>query len=181
MIPPWLRTRESLFFVVTGLAEGILTALVLTAGAILRPGHLPSLGLAVKIGLAAGCPETLVFFAAEYARQRSELLRIELQLNLTRSGRLASSRLGRLALRDAFGAALLSGTCAFAGAGIPLVIAAMVPGVTWEAIAIALACMALFGAGIGWATRSCKTCWAVAFTLSGAAVAVLGAWLQVVS
>lgn len=118
MIPKWLRKRENLFFIVTGLAEGILTALILATGQILEPSHTLSATLGLKMGIAAGCPETVVFFAAEYARQRGELVRIEQQLNLTVHGRLASSRLGRLALLDAFGAALVSGACAFAGACI---------------------------------------------------------------
>jgi len=180
VIPKWLRKRENLFFIVTGLAEGILTALILSAGKILEPSHTLTASLGLKIGIAAGCPETVVFFAAEYARQRGELVRIEQQLNLTRHGRLASSRLGRMALLDSFSAALVSGTCAFGGACIPLIIAGLIPGAGWEAIGIALGCLAIFGSGIGYATHSCKTCWAVALTLSGAALAALGAWLRVV-
>lgn len=176
---PWPPKREWLFFVVTGLAEGILTALVLATGRILAPSGALGPALAVKIGLAAGCPETVVFFAAEYARQREELLRMERQLNLTGHGRLAASRLGHEAMLEASVAAVLSGACAFAGACAPLLLARLTPTLAWAPLALAIGCLALFGYALGYATRSSRARWAAALTAAGVALAALGAWLEV--
>lgn len=181
MTATWLVERERLlFFIVTGLAEGVLTALILAAGRMLEPSHSLTAGLALRIGMAAGFPEAVVFFAAEYARQRGQLLRMERQLNLTERGRLVSSRLGRQALGEASGAAILSGVCAFAGASIPLVFASVLPGPGWLTIVIAVGCLGLLGAGIGHTTQSCKPCWSLALGVAGGVLATLGYFLHVV-
>ncbi|MCK7495966.1 MAG: hypothetical protein MZW92_37195 [Comamonadaceae bacterium] len=70
MMPKRLFRRERLFFVITGLVEGMLTALTLATGKMLQPGDSLTGDLAVRIGLASGFPTAVVFFAAEYARQR---------------------------------------------------------------------------------------------------------------
>ncbi|MBB3181198.1 VIT1/CCC1 transporter family protein [Variovorax sp. Sphag1AA] len=158
----------------------MLTALILATGKILDGSALLDLDLAVRVGIVAGCPEVVVFFAAEYARQRGQLVHIAQQLNLTHHGRIVSSRLGQIALRDSLGAALLAGSCAFVGASLPLLVASVVPGSRQNAIVASILCLMLFGSGVGYATRSCKSCWAIAFALAGGIVAVLGAWLRIV-
>ena len=83
--------RELQFFLITGTVEGMLTALTLVTGKMLRPGESITGGLALRIGLAAGFPTIVVFFTAEYARQRQELLRMAHQLNMTQRHRLNES------------------------------------------------------------------------------------------
>jgi VIT1/CCC1 family predicted Fe2+/Mn2+ transporter len=181
MMPRWrLQSIQLFFFIVTGFAEGILTALTLAAGRILAPGSESLTGLAVRVGLAAGFPEAVVFFAAEYSRQQGMLLRMERQLNLTERGRLASSRLGRQALEESLGAALVSALCAFGGATTPLLVAGLLPGPGWLTIAIAVLCLALLGAGIAHALSGCRICWSLGLALAGVAMAILGACLRVV-
>jgi len=175
-----LHSDQVLFFVVTGFAEGILTAMTLAAGRILDPAGGSMTGLAVRIGLVAGLPDAVVFFAAEYSRQQGSLLHMERQLNLTERGRLASSRLGRQALAESLSAAILSAGCAFGGAAIPLIVAGLLPGPGWSTIAIAVSCLALLGAGIAHSLAGCRICWAAALALAGVLTAILGAHLAVV-
>jgi predicted membrane protein (TIGR00267 family) len=172
--------HEQWFFVITGLVEGMLTALTLATGKMLRSGESISAGFAVRIALAAGFPTVVVFFAAEYARQRQELLRMAHQLNLTRRNRLVDGRLGRQAWRESGMSALVSGVCSFAGALVPLLLDSALPEPGWPAIAVSLACLGGLGAGIGYATASCKSCWAWILVIAGGALAWLGYVLQVV-
>jgi VIT1/CCC1 family predicted Fe2+/Mn2+ transporter len=181
MIVRWrFQPGQTLFFVVIGLAEGILTALTLAAGRILAPEAASMTGLAVRVGLAAGLPEAVVFFAAEYSRQQVSLLRMERQLNLTQRGRLANSRLGRQALSESVSAAVLSAGCSFGGAAIPLIVAGLLPGPSWLTIAIAVCCLALLGAGIARSLAGCKACWSAGLAVAGVLMALLGAYLGVV-
>jgi len=172
--------REWLFFVITGLVEGMLTALTLATGKMLRPGDALTGSLAVRIGLAAGFPTAVVFFAAEYARQRGELLRMAHQLNMTRRERLVTGKLGRQALRESFVSAFVSGLCSFGGATVPLMVASEIPGSGWPSVAVAVACLGVLGAGIGYTTLSCKTCWSLALVIAGGLMAWLGYFLRIV-
>jgi VIT1/CCC1 family predicted Fe2+/Mn2+ transporter len=178
--PSRLVRRERLFFVITGLVEGMLTVLTLAAGKMLHPEESITGDLALRIGLAAGFPTAVVFFAAEYARQRQELLRMAHQLNLTRRERLADGKLGRQAWRESSVSALVSGLCSFGGAAIPLAIASVIPGSGWPAIAVTVGCLGGLGAGIGYTTASCRGCWALALMIAGGLLAGLGNLLHVV-
>lgn len=178
MIARWLGRRESLFFAVTGFAEGMLTALVLAAGGIADPAGARGAGTALKLGVVAGLPEIVVLFSAEYARQRRDILRIEQQLSFMKRGHLVAGSLGRMALIEALAAAVLSGACAFAGACVPLLLAGVVPGNA--TLAIALGCLAALGAGVGRVTESCIPCWAAALAIAGSAMAWIGIRLHVV-
>lgn len=172
--------RERMFFVITGLVEGMLTALTLASGKMLRSGESVTADLALRIGLASGFPTAVVFFAAEYARQRGELLRMANQLNLTRRNRLAEGRLGRQAWRESWLSALISGLCSFAGASIPLLLASVATGSGWPVVAVSLICLGGLGTGIGYTTSSCKSCWAWVLTIAGAFLAGLGYVLDVI-
>jgi VIT1/CCC1 family predicted Fe2+/Mn2+ transporter len=173
-------SQTALFFVVTGLAEGILTAMILAAGRMLEHGGTITASLALRIGLAAGLPEAVVFFAAEYAGQNGDLLRMERQLNLTAHGRLAAGRLGRLALQESLAAALISSACSFVGAVVPLLLASLVPGPGFLSIAVAVTCLGLLGYGIGHALGACKACWASVLAGAGLVLALLGSQLKVI-
>lgn len=175
-----LLRRERLFFVITGFVEGMLTALTLASGKMLGQGDALTTGLAIRIGLASGFPTAAVFFAAEYARQRGELVRMAHQLNLTRHERLVAGRLGQQALRESLIAALASGLCSFGGAAAPLLIAGEMPGSGWTAVVVAVICLGGLGAGIGYTTLSCKSCWALALIAVGGLLAWLGYVLRVV-
>ncbi len=172
--------RELQFFLITGTVEGMLTALTLVTGKMLRPGESITGGLALRIGLAAGFPTIVVFFTAEYARQRQELLRMAHQLNMTQRHRLNESSLGRQAWLESSVYALISGLCSFGGAMVPLAIASCIPGKGWPAAAVTAGCLGGLGAGIGFTTSSCRTCWSVALMVAGGFLAALGYFLHIV-
>ena len=180
MMSKHLIRRERLFFVITGLVEGMLTALTLVAGKMLRPGESITGDLALRIGLAAGFPTVVVFFAAEYARQRQELLHMAHQLNLTRRERLADGKLGRQAWRESSVSALVAGLCSFGGAVVPLAIASVIPGSGWPAIVVTVGCLGGLGAGVGYTAASCKLCWGIALMVAGGLLAALGYFLHVI-
>lgn len=180
MTPGHVIRRERLFFIVTGLIEGMLTALTLASGKMLRPGESITGDLALRIGLAAGFPTAVVFFAAEYARQRQELLRMGHQLNLTRRRRLSDGKLGQQAWRESSVSALVSGLCSFAGASVPLALASIIPGSRWLAVAVTVSCLGGLGAATGYATLSCKICWLLALMIVGGLLSGFGYLLHVV-
>ena len=175
-----LYQRELLFFLITGTVEGMLTALTLVTGKMLRPDEIITGDLALRIGLAAGFPTVVVFFAAEYARQRQELLRMAHQLNLTRHKQLNDGKLGQQAWLESSVSALISGLCSFGGAIVPLAIASVIPSAGGSAIVVTLACLGGLGAGIGYTTASCKICWGLALMLAGGLLAALGYFLNIV-
>jgi VIT1/CCC1 family predicted Fe2+/Mn2+ transporter len=170
---------DTLFFVVTGLAEGMLTALILAAGRMLEANSGVTAGLAARVGAAAALPEAVVFFAAEYSRQRNALARMARQLNLTEHGRLAATRLGRRALSESLAAALLATVCAFAGAVAPLLLTSLLPPPAWLSLVVSIGCLALLGYGIAYSISGCKTCWSCAMAGAGAVLGLLGAYLKV--
>jgi VIT1/CCC1 family predicted Fe2+/Mn2+ transporter len=177
----WQIPRGQLaFFMVTGLAEGILTALVLAAARMLEPDNAATVGLGLRVGLAAGLPEAVVFFAAEFSRLKSDLARMERQLNLTTHGQLAAGRLGRLAFEESLAAALVSSGCAFTGAAIPLILAAALPGPGWISIVASIVCLCALGWGIAQTLRACHVCWIAALGIAGALLALLGTWIKLV-
>ena len=92
------RSRLDIF---AGLVDGILNALTLAAGRILRSTDGADLNLAVRVGVATGLTTIFVFFIAHYAELRAELVRSEQKLNLLSHGRLATSRLGYKAFESA--------------------------------------------------------------------------------
>lgn len=165
---------------VAGFADGILTALVLGAGH-LAPGHPPmQLGLALRVSTAAAVSGLFIFVVAHYAELRSELIEAERQLNLTEHGRLAASRLGRTVFIEAAIGALVASASTFAGALLPLVIAALVPQPPWVSIGSALAVLALFGHLLARTVYGRSPRWMVALVAGGAALAYLGMKMDIV-
>lgn len=159
---------------VAGFSEGILTALVLGAGH-LAPGHEPiHLGLALRISSAAALTGFFIFGVAHYADLRGELIEAERQLNLTRHGRLAATRLGRAAFIEAAAGAAVASTSTFLGAMMPLTVAAFFPQPPWIPIGSALAALALLGYLLALAVYGRPVRWVMALTAGGVALGYLG-------
>lgn len=96
-----LRHRITLRGPVLGFIDGIMNALALTAGSILRSDRPVTGELAVQISLFAATTGLFVIFVSGYVDLRAALVRAARQLNLTESGRLAATRLGRTIVREA--------------------------------------------------------------------------------
>ena len=113
---------RALFPLVIGPVDGILTALTLAAGRILTPDQPIDISLALRIALAASLSGGFVFFVAEYARLRGELVHAARHLNLASTGRLATSRLGQEVLRESVLGTVIAAATGFGGALLPLIL-----------------------------------------------------------
>lgn len=131
---------------VLGLTDGILNALTLGGGAILRgnTGGLDAL-LALRVGIAALVTAAFTMFVADYAERRSHLVRPSRELNLTEPGRLAASNLGREVARESVLATVVAGAASLVGAAGPLFLGALLPLPPWVTLAISIGFLGLLG------------------------------------
>lgn len=159
-----------------GLSDGILNALVLAAGAVLGAKGGVTLGLAARVSAVAFVTGMIMFFVAEYAQLRAELVRAERQLNMTRSGRLATGALGRRARADA---AVAAATSSLVGALVPLVIGALLPTQQWLPLALAIGALGGLGVVLGRAVHGKPLLWASAMLACGVLAAIVGVELKI--
>lgn len=171
------RGRLDIF---AGLVDGILNALTLAAGRILKSGDGADLGLAVRVAVATGLTTIFVFFIAHYAELRAELVRAERELNLLSHGRLATSRLGRRALESAASGALLAATCGVVGAMVPLLFCAYIPGPRWLGLAFILAVLSGLGALLARSFHGSVAFWSISIALAGAILTYVGIKIDIV-
>lgn len=140
--------RDELFAIVIGLMDGILTALALASARIVGAGDPISLDLAFRISAGAAISGLFIFFVAEYARQRAELVSAELHLRLSSEGKLAVGALGRSAFHKAVTGATISAACSFSGSLLPLLPAALFPKMAWLAMAAAFLALGILGVAL---------------------------------
>jgi predicted membrane protein (TIGR00267 family) len=178
-IVAWLSHPKHRLDLVAGLCDGILTALILAAGKLLNGGDSVSVGLALRVATAATLTGGFAFFVAHYADLRGELVRAERQLNLMSHGHFVSTRLGRAVLRDAWRGALITSSCSFFGAMLPLMISAMLPKPTWLGVAVAIGTLALLGIFLAKAVYGSPTRWALILAIAGALLSLVGVKLEI--
>jgi VIT1/CCC1 family predicted Fe2+/Mn2+ transporter len=176
----WIFQRDRSLPLVTGLCDGILTALTLAAGRMLDPAQPMTLGLALRVAAGALASGVFIFFVGHYATLRGELIHAERELNLSAHGRFARTRLGAAVLRDAATATVIGSGCSFLGALVPSAVSALVPGQAWLGIAVAVGVLGLLGVGLARVLFGSPVRWALALMLSGALLACLGVRLRVV-
>lgn len=177
----WLESPRTRLDVVAGMVDGILNALTLAAGPLLRSSGGTSFGLAARVGLAAAMTTLFVFFVAHYAELRAELVRAERQLNLTSHGPLAASRLGRRALYDAAAGATLAAACGLVGAGCPLLLSMMLPGPGWISLCVTIGLLGLLGAALARSFYGSLLFWSGALMAGGVVLTFIGVSLKLVS
>jgi predicted membrane protein (TIGR00267 family) len=179
MLLAGIFTRENTFPLVVGPIDGILTALTLAAGRISAAEQPIDISLAVRIGLAASLSGGFVFFVAEYARRRGELVHAERHLNLSSAGQLAASKLGRAVLLESLWGTLIAALTSLAGAMLPLSLGAAAPHLPWITIAVAIAALGAFGTAISRAVQGRPLYWALALMGTGGLLTVAGVLLHV--
>ncbi|WP_044370447.1 hypothetical protein [Streptomyces noursei] len=172
--------QRQLLPLVLGLADGILNALTLATARILG-AHGEGLDMSLSLRVATAALVTAVFtvYVAKYAVLRGQLVRAGHQLNLTSRGRLATTRLGRSALRQALLAASAAGISSFVGATIPLTAGAVLPGPSWLAIALAIALLAVLGLGLAAVVAGSAMRWACILAVGGVIIAAIGQELHI--
>jgi predicted membrane protein (TIGR00267 family) len=174
----WLSKRERRVSCVAGLCDGILSALTLAAGPLLG-GRVMSVNLAFRVAFAALAAGAFMFFVANYAELRGELVHAERQLNLTSRGRFATTRLGTTVLQDAAIAAVIASVSTFVGALFPLLVSAYFPRPVWLSIAVAVVALGLLGIGLAEAIVGSPIRWGAALVLGGVCVCLIGLKLHI--
>jgi len=163
-----------------GLADGILTALLLASGRLLGRGDPMDGGLAFRVAVGAMATGAFIFYVGRYAELRGSLIQAERQLNLASRGKLATTRLGRAVLVEAARDSAVSGLSSFAGALLPLPLAVGVPSAPAVAVVLPLAMLAVMGAVLARVVAGSPAVWAGGLVVGGAAMAALGWELNLV-
>ena len=162
-----------------GFIDGIINALALTAGSILGADRPVTGELAVQISLFAATTGIFVIFVSGYVGLRAELVRAARQLNLTGSGRLAATQLGRTIVREAGWEATAGGIASFLGCFVPLAVAWVFPNHGWVGILIALAMLAVLGVVLADLIQGRKLVWSLLLAASGVVLTMVGLWLKI--
>jgi VIT1/CCC1 family predicted Fe2+/Mn2+ transporter len=179
MITSILRRREA-FAVVLGLTDGMLTALTLAAGRMVRSQSGFSISLAARVAVASAVAGGVVFFTAELARRNQELAHAERELNLLSHGRLATTRLGHFVLIESSTAAFTVTGSNFLGALLPFLAGLIFRRFAWAPIVFTLLLLGALGAIIAKATYRSRALWITGLMVAGVVLAGLGVWLQIV-
>jgi len=171
--------RRLQFSVVLGITDGILTALTLAAGRLLNAGDPLTLSLALRISAVSLLTGLFMFFTAEYARLRGELVQAAKQLSLSARGQLATTQLGKAVLRESALAAGISALSSFLGSLLPLGLGAVS---TRAELSFALTLLALAALGmiLGHTLYASPLLWATGLLLMGGILALAGMYLKVV-
>lgn len=177
----FIRHPDNRLDVVAGLIDGILNALTLAAGRLVHSaGEGATLGLAVRVGIAAGATTIFVFFVAHYAQLRLELIRHERELNFSAHGRLAATALGRSVFYEALYKSLLASAFSLAGALFPLVICTLLPSPLWLGLAITIIALGALGAQLATTFYGSPWAWGLALFAGGIALTFIGIRLNLV-
>ena len=172
--------RNLLFPIVVGLTDGIITALIFTAGKILHVGGNIGPGLAIRIAVGVALPSVFTFYVAEYSRLRRELVHASRELNLSSPVHLINSQLGWIIIRKALVVTLVGTVAGFAGALLPLFVSVITPGSTWLPIAAAILALGAFGVGLAISVYGKPVYWMAALVVAGVLVTIVGRGLHIV-
>lgn len=170
--------RTQTFAIIIGFTDGILNALTLASGHLIA-GTKPTIGLSLRIAFGSAICGIFVFFTAEYARLRGELIHAESQLNLASHGRFATSQLGKQIRNDAFISALISSFANFLGSLFPLLLGYFMPNPPILAIVPAILALGLLGIALAHIVRGRSLTWLVGLVTAGIALSAIGVWLHI--
>jgi len=175
----WLESSRTRLDITAGVVDGILNALTLAAGRLLKPGEGADFSLAWRVGAATAVTTLFVFFVAHYAELRAEIVRAEKELNLMAHGKLAETALGRRAVLDALAGACLAAFCGLLGAMVPLLLCHFFQEPRWIGIAFTLALLGLMGVVLARSVHGAITYWTIALVAGGIALTWLGVKLDI--
>lgn len=175
----WLSNTRIRLDIVAGLVDGVLNALTLAAGRLLKTDGGASVDLAVRVGAATALTTVFVFFFAHYAELRGEIARAERELNLLSHGQLASSRLGRQALINSLAGASLAALCGLVGAMTPLLLCTLLPGPAWLGLALTIALLGVLGAFLAKSFHGSPALWAFIISVGGVLLTLIGIQIDI--
>lgn len=174
----WLRAPGTRLDIVAGLVDGILNALILAAGRMLKTSGV-DLALTLRVGAATGLTTLFVFFVAHYAERRAELAEAERELSLGGHGRLVASQLGRRAVLAAASGAAVAAACGVCGAAGALTVCALLPRPRGIGLAAVILALALLGALLARSVHGSRLMWAVGVAGGGAILTWIGIQLNI--
>jgi VIT1/CCC1 family predicted Fe2+/Mn2+ transporter len=176
-----VRDPNNRLDIVAGIIDGILNALALAAGRLLQSGgDGATIGLALRVSIAAGATTVFVFFVAHYAQLRLELVRHERELNFMAHGRLAATALGRGVFVEALYKAMLAAFFSLAGALFPLILCTLLPSPPWLGLFITIVALGALGAMLAKTFYGSPWRWAVGLLIGGVGLALIGMKLNLV-
>jgi VIT1/CCC1 family predicted Fe2+/Mn2+ transporter len=165
---------------ILGVSDGILNALTLAAGAILRgSGDGLDVTLALRVGAAAFVTAAFTMFVAYYSERRSHLVRAAKQLNILEPRTLAATNLGRAVLIETGVATATAAFASLIGAVVPLLLGILLPTPAWVTLVITVGFLGALGWAIGASLSARRTLWCLAMLLGGTIVTLVGAALDI--
>jgi hypothetical protein len=174
----WIEGPRTRLDIVAGLIDGILNALTLAAGHLMKAAG-ADLSLTVRVGVATGLTTLFVFFMAHYAELRAELVRAEKELNVLAHGRLAASLLGRRAVQASAAGAALAAVGGVCGSTISLLLCSYLPGPRWIGLAAAIALLGVLGALLAKSFHGSAAFWSLTLVVGGIVLTVIGVKIDI--
>ena len=174
----WLESSRTRLDITAGVIDGILNALTLAAGRLLKGGG-ADFALAWRVGAATAVTTLFVFFVAHYAELRAEIVRAEKELNLMSHGKLAQTALGRRAVLEALAGACLAAFCGLLGAMVPLLLCHFFAEPRWIGIVFTLALLGVMGWILARSVHGAAIYWCSALVAGGIALTWLGVALDI--
>lgn len=165
---------------VLGLCDGVITVLTLIANRLINSDGQISFGFAVQISLVSLITGLFVYFISQYTELRRELLHLENELNLTESGHLAMTNLGKQIIIESVILTIIGSIAAFIGSLVPVVIAIFVQGNKWAPILVAVVILAILGLFLAKLVHGSKIRWILSLIISGLIVSYIGIQLNIV-
>ncbi len=170
---------RTLLPIALGLADGILNALTLASASLIGNDVHVTVGLAVRISIAALVTAGFSVFVATYSEARGGLRHASRQLSLPSEEGLVATQLGRNAIRHAVEQAALASGSSMLGACVPLLIATALPGPGWIAAIVAVCALGALGVGLAHTVLGNRVIWAVSLVVGGIAVTAVGVWIKI--
>lgn len=173
------QQKYSLPFVL-GLSEGIITVLAFIAKKLVNSTHVVTLGFALRLSLAAFITTGFVYYVSQYVDLRRQLLHAERELNLTSSGKLAMTNLGRQIIIESCITSFIASMAAFIGALIPTLIAISLQQYKWSSIFSSIMTLGILGLMLSRLVNGNKLAWVMTLTISGLLITYIGMQLNIV-
>ena len=172
--------KKLIFYIIIGIADGIITALLFTTGLILHGKETVSIYMAMRISAGAALPSVFTFFIAEYTERRKNLMHVSKELNLTSSLSLLDTQLGKTVFYKSIILTVIGVISGFSGAMLPLSISALIPDISWLPILVSVVILGLFGFVLSFYIQGKTISWVTAMMIIGIFFAFIGDMLNII-
>lgn len=175
----WFFKRDQLVPLLNGICYGLLTALAFAGGELFHGQKSIDFSLALHIAIATPFVSSFVAFIVNYTQERNELIRWEKQLNITSSGRLAATKLGKEVLLDVIKKTLLTFVFTFLGTLCTLSIIIFLPKNPLLIISFIVLLLGFLGNALSHIIYGNAIRWTVGFIIAGLLITYIGIILHI--